>query len=295
MSKLTLGPLLFHWSAEERRDFYFRMADEAAFDCVYLGEAVCSKREPFFEPYLQSVADRLRAAGKEVIYSTLSLVTTEREITTIKERCAAGFLVEANDVSCVHVLEGQPFVVGPFVNVFNEGTLDYLIRVGAKRLAMNVELSAASVKILAKHKKALEKEVLVFGRQPLAVSMRCYHARLNGLNKDSCQFVCGLDADGLAVDTLEGQPLLTINGTQTMSHGYAVLLKQLKDFQKMAVTHFRISPQATDMAQVARIYRETLDGKRDPEEATTQLRALTGDVPFVNGYIHGQAGLEWVA
>ena len=49
------------------------------------------------------------------------------------------------------------------------------------------------------------------------------------------------------------------------------------------------------MAQVARLYRETLDGQRDPEEATTQLRALTGDVPFVNGYIHGQAGLEWVA
>ena len=48
---LTLGPLLFHWPAHKRRDFYLRIADEAPIDTVYLGEVVCSKREPFFEPY----------------------------------------------------------------------------------------------------------------------------------------------------------------------------------------------------------------------------------------------------
>ena len=68
-SRLTLGPLFFHWSAEKRRDFYFRIADEAPIDCVYLGEVVCAKRESFFEDFLPVVADRLQAAGKEVVMS----------------------------------------------------------------------------------------------------------------------------------------------------------------------------------------------------------------------------------
>ena len=29
MTKLTLGPIAYHWSAETRRDFYARIADEA--------------------------------------------------------------------------------------------------------------------------------------------------------------------------------------------------------------------------------------------------------------------------
>jgi len=34
--ELTLGPIPFHWSAEARRDFYARIADEAPVDTVYL-------------------------------------------------------------------------------------------------------------------------------------------------------------------------------------------------------------------------------------------------------------------
>jgi collagenase-like PrtC family protease len=295
MSKLTLGPLLFHWPADARRDFYFRVADEADIDCVYFGEVVCSKREPSFADDFDSVVDRLLAGGKEVVMSTLALMTTNREINALQGRCDAGFMVEANDVSCIHVLEGKPYVVGPFVNVFNEGALAYLLETGAKRLVMSMELPASSMRILAGHDPSLETEALVFGRQPLAVSMRCYHARANGLTKDSCQFVCSLDEDGLSVETLEGQPLLTVNGTQPMSHGYAVLLRQLKDLQQMGVTHFRLSPQAADMVRVARIYRDTLTEKLAPDEATAQLRELIPSIPFVNGYFEGKAGLNWVA
>ncbi|MDG2404096.1 MAG: U32 family peptidase, partial [Paracoccaceae bacterium] len=43
MPKLTLGPIAYHWSAEARRDFYARIADEAPVDEVYLGEVICSK------------------------------------------------------------------------------------------------------------------------------------------------------------------------------------------------------------------------------------------------------------
>nr|MDA8251874.1 U32 family peptidase [Rhodospirillales bacterium] len=74
MIGLTLGPLLFHWPRARRRDFYFRIADEAPVDCVHLGEVVCSKREPFAAPDIPEIAGRLQAAGKQVVLSTLALV-----------------------------------------------------------------------------------------------------------------------------------------------------------------------------------------------------------------------------
>ncbi len=292
--RLTLGPLFFHWPAEKRRDFYFRIADEAAVDCVYLGEVVCSKREPFFEDFLPVVLDRLKAAGKEVVLSTLALITSAREIDAVKASIESGFLIEANDVACLQALQGRPHVIGPFINVFNEGTRDFLIRNNAKRIVLPVEMPAGAIGVIAGGAKAVETEVMVFGRQPLSVAMRCYHARAYGLNKDSCQFVCGLDADGLSADTIDGQPILTVNGTQTMSHGYVVLLDKLERLQKMGVSHFRLSPQDIDMVRVARLYRDVLEKKCAPDDASVGLKALTASVPFVNGFIYGQEGLAWI-
>jgi collagenase-like PrtC family protease len=292
-SRLTLGPLFFNWPADKRRDFYFRIADEADVDCVYLGEVVCSKRESFFEDFLPRVTERLQKAGKEVVLSTLALVTSEREMKEIKARVGQGFLIEANDVACLQALNGKPHVIGPFINVFNESTRDFLIRNKAKRIVLPVEIPASSVKIVAQKRKA-EMEVMVFGRQPLSVAMRCYHARAHGLNKDSCQFVCGQNPDGLPVDTTDGQPILTVNGTQTLSHGYGVLLGELGALQKMGVTHFRLSPQDVDMVGVAKIYRAVLDKKFAAKEALAKLRKLTRDVPFMNGFYYGREGLAWI-
>ncbi len=102
------------------------------------------------------------------------------------------------------MLAGAPHVAGPFINVFNEATLDFLVRGGAVRVNMPVELSAAAIATLARH-NPVETEALVFGRQPLSISMRCYHARAYGLTKDACQFVCELDPDGLDADQLDGK------------------------------------------------------------------------------------------
>lgn len=44
--ELTLGPVLFNWTPEVWRDFYFRVANEAPVTIVYLGEVICSKRAP---------------------------------------------------------------------------------------------------------------------------------------------------------------------------------------------------------------------------------------------------------
>jgi O2-independent ubiquinone biosynthesis protein UbiV len=291
--KLTLGPLLFHWSPEKRRDFYFRIADEAAVDCVYLGEVVCSKREPFFAPHSQEVVHRLVAAGKQVVRSTLALMTLDREVAEARALAESGALVEANDVACLQAIAGRPHVIGPYINVFNEGTQDVVIRDGALRVVLPVEANATTVRTLAA-RSTVETELLVFGRQPLSVAMRCYHARSHELTKDSCQFVCGRDPDGLAADTLDGTSLLTINGTQTLSNGYLVLLQDLAALRRMGVTHFRLSPQDVDMVAVARTYRAVLDRSVSVEEAANDLRGLTGEVPWQNGFLHGREGLAWV-
>lgn len=294
MSSLTLGPLLFHWPAPRRRDFYARVADEAPIDCVYLGEVVCSKREPWFAKDLPEIAGRLHRAGKQVVFSTPALITTDREAAAVRARCEAGDLIEVNDLACLRLLNGHRFISGPLINVFNEGALAVLLRLGAVRVSMPVELSAAAIATLAKHNSAGETEVFAFGRQPLAISQRCYHARAHDLHKDACQFVCGEDPDGLPVAQLDGRPLWTVNGTQTLSHGHVVLLDMLAELAAAGVSHFRLSPHAIDMVAVATLFRAVLDGALAPEEGLARLRALTAPVPFINGYLHGQAGMNWL-
>ncbi|MDD3371575.1 MAG: U32 family peptidase [Alphaproteobacteria bacterium] len=290
---MTLGPLFFNWSAEKRRDFYFRIADEADVDTVYLGEVVCSKREAFFEEHLPAVVERLKKAGKKIVLSTLALVTSDREMTAIEQRVGQGFLIEANDVACLKALDGKPHVVGPFINVFSESARDFMIRNKASRIVLPVELSGSSIEILAGGSKA-ETEVLVFGRTPLSVAMRCYHARAYGLNKDGCRIVCGKDPDGLAADTLDGEAVLTVNGSQTLSRGYGVLLNELHALLEMGVSHFRLSPQDVDMVKVTEIYRSVLDKKTEAREALAKLKKITGAVPYENGFYYGKEGLSWI-
>ena len=129
-------------------------------------------------------------------------------------------MIEANDVATIRRSPARRMSPARSSTYFNEATLDFLVRGGALRVNMPVELSAAAIATLARH-NPVETEALVFGRQGLSLSMRCYHARAYGLTKDACQFVCELDPDGLDADQLDGKPLLVVNGTQTMSHGYA--------------------------------------------------------------------------
>lgn len=298
--KLNLGPVLFNWPPEEKRDFYFKVADEAPVDAVCVGEVVCSKRSPFFDPYLPEVVERLQSAGKEVVHSTLALIMTAREMDAL--RALAGetdFFVEANDVSCAALLAGRPHAIGPFVNVYNEGTLSYLVRKGAVRVSLPGELSGRSLAALAKADGGAELEVQVFGRLPLAISARCYHARSHNLHKDGCEYVCAEDADGLALETLDNEPFLALNGTQTMSHSFCNLVRELGELRDMGIACFRLSPHTTDMVAVAEVFRDVLDGREEGEAAAARLAELVAGrvdgAPFSNGYYHGGKGVELVS
>ncbi|MBT3701028.1 MAG: U32 family peptidase [Alphaproteobacteria bacterium] len=289
-ANLTLGPILYNWSPEQKRDFYFRMADEAPVDVVYVGEVVCSKREILWAPVLPDIIARLQAAGKEVVFSTLALIMSERESAAIREIInTPDLLIEANDFATADLLKGQPHIIGPNVNVYNEGTLGYLADNGANRVCLPVELPGDSVRQLA-GMQICDTEIQAWGRMPLAISARCYHARSHGLHKDGCQYVCDLDPDGLDVMTVDRQPFLTVNGTQTLSSTCLNLLPELDRLADSGVSHFRLSPQTTDMVEVSTVFRNVLDGTCDPAEGDLKLAAMNTGFVASNGFIHGDEG-----
>lgn len=294
-AKLTLGPLLFNWPAERMRDFYFRIAEEAPVDTVCIGEVVCSKRAPFHAPYLPAVVARLEAAGKEVVHAALALVMSERERRDLADLAAAEDLfVEANDLAAVALLDGRDHAIGPYVNVYNEGTLAFLARRGARRVSLPFELPARALAALAdaaaKMESRPELEVQVFGRTPLAISARCTHARAQGLHRNNCQYVCAADRDGMALETLDGRPFLAVNGTQTLSFGVGNLVGELAALRAMGIGRFRLSPQDLDMVAVAEAFRAVLDGRLAPDAALERLAGLASFAPFINGFYHGAEG-----
>lgn len=296
--QLTLGPVLYNWQPDDWRDFHFRIADEAEVDTVVLGETVCSKRAPFFAEHLPAVAERLSAAGKRVLLGSAILISLPRERRQAAELAESGaFMVEANDLTCLRYLQGKPHAVGPFVNVYNEATAAWLAERGARRLSLPPELPMASIRTIAGTLPAVTVEVFAFGRVPLAISARCYHARLHGLAKDNCRFVCENDPDGLPVRTLDGDGFLAVNGVQTLSHTCADLLGEAVALAGAGagVAALRLSPQRCDMVAVARVFRDVLDGRCDAAEGHRALARLYPDVPFANGFVHGTAGAGMVA
>jgi collagenase-like PrtC family protease len=293
--KLTIGPVPYLWDGAKWRDFYFRLAESEQVDAVTLGEVVCSKRDHFTRPYLDAVVERLTASGKAVALASLALVTLEREAIATRKLAKSALPVEANDLSALRLLSGRPHLVGPFVNVYNGATARLLARQGATRICLGAELPSASIAAITAGAPELAYEIIAFGRLPLAISARCAHARAKGHSKDNCQFVCGEDPDGLDVDTLDGQAFLTINGVQTMSRHCQALLGDLPMLAGAGITHLRLSPQDCDMVAVAALYAAVRDGAMAVDEALVKLREIYPGAAFANGFLHGTAGMDWVA
>lgn len=291
---LTLGPLLFNWPADRWSDFYAAIADEAPVDRVHLGEVVCSKRLPFYIDRIPQAIERLRRAGKTVVLSSLALVTLKRERDMCADLVDSGDLeIEVNDLTMLaHLPPKRAFTVGPLVNVYNEGALAFLAERGATHVCLPPELPLASVAELARAGAArgVVTEVWAFGRVPLAISGRCYHARVHGLAKDNCQFVCGEDLDGLKVTTLDGEDFLAVNGVQTLSFTYGNMVTDIARLREAGVMSLRLSPHDGDMIEVARIFRQVLDGRREADEAADALSRLFPEAVFSNGFLAGGEG-----
>ncbi len=105
--------------------------------------------------------------------------------------------------------------------------------------------------------------------------------------------MCDADPDGLAVETLDGQPFLAVNGLQTVSESWANLAGDLDRLDGAGVGALRLSPHTGDMVEVARLFREAADERIGPDEAIAGLAALAPDWRFSNGFLIGRSGAEW--
>ncbi len=295
-SQLTLGPVLYNWPAEKWRDFYFEVADEAPVETVFIGEAICSKRAPLFDSYLEEVVTRLESAGKKLVFSTLAQVTSNIDRRLMKRVATSeGLLIEANDTSALWHLDGRPHTIGPYINVYNEDALEFFAKNGAQSICLSPEMPANGIRELNKlaEEKNVELEVQIFGRIPLALSARCYHARAHDKTKDSCQFICDRDMDGMVLDTLEGKSFLTVNGIQTQSYTCLNLVNELQELEDAGINRFRISPQSTGTVAASKVFHALLDSVITVSEADIMLQDCGIGVPFSNGFFHQQAGYKW--
>ncbi len=293
--ELSIGPNFFNWSNDKLVDFYARIADEAPVERVYIGEVICGKRMPFNDKVWPEIYERLANAGKAVVFSTIALPVTVRDRKSINALSADAELVEANDIAGVHKRSGQPFVGGPFLNIYNEHTAKVMMNLGMETFCPPVELPMTSVEAIAQALPDLTIELFAFGRLPLAVSGRCYHARAHKLHKDSCQFICDRDPDGMDVTTLDDQKFLAANGIQTLSHSVQAITLNRDELLTKGIDRLRLSPQDIDMIAIAETYRDLVDGKIESTEAEARLQAQKLPGALANGYVTGKPGHVWQA
>ena len=290
--KLALGPVLYYWARETLLDFYEQMAD-TSLDIIYLGEVVCSKRKSLRTDDWLALAERLAATGKQVVLSSMTLLEAESELKSLRNICTNGhFMVEANDMAAVQLLEGAAFVTGPSVNIYNTRTLSFLATLGLKRWVLPVELSRDTLAdFQADLPEGIETEVFVYGRLPLAYSARCFTARAHNLPKDDCQYRCIDYPDGLTLSSQDDKPFLTLNGIQTQSAQHYNLLPVLTDMQAMGVDVLRISPQSRHTNKVIEIFQR---GLQEPDSVTDGMARLQRLMPIgaCDGYWHDGKGVE---
>ena len=290
--RLSLGPILYLWPREQVFDFYAEML-ETPVDVVYLGETICSKRRQLKPEDYWELAERVTAAGKQAVISTLALIESDGELKTLKRICAdERFMIEAGDLAALDFLEGRPFVAGHSINLYNHRTLAFLAERGLKRWVMPVELGrATATELLQRRPEGVECELFAFGRLPLAYSARCFTAYNRGLGKDNCEFCCGDYPDGVLVTTQEGQEFLSLNGIQTQSASTHNLLPAIDEVRALGVDLLRISPQSRHTADVIRTFADCLTGDLDPTEGTARLSSWAPS-GLCDGYWTGESGYK---
>ncbi len=291
--ELTLGPVLFDWKRKDLLKFY----DDVALmpiDTVYLGEVVCSRKRGLTIDDIKGVAETLKASGKKVYLSTLAIVSTEEELSYIRELAELGFPLCANDISAVSIAldKGLECAAGPHITTYNTDDIAFLKRMGVTRVTFPVELPAESIKYNAENTDIFT-EVFAFGKVPLAFSWRCYTSRAYGLTSSNCEFDCRRYPDGMEISSIDDEPIFTINGKSILSNKIYSLIEYIDELLDMKVGALRLSPQSIGTGRVVSIFSERLSGAIDRNEAQEKVREITGDT-LCNGWFRGMAGKDYL-
>lgn len=292
--RLSLAPLPFFWDAALVANFYAEIA-HTAIDIVYLGETVCYKRRGLRLIDWIAIGEMLAGHGKEVVLSSLVLVDGEAELKATKRLCANGrFGIEANDMSAVSLCQGQPFVAGATLNIYNEDALGILAEAGATRFVAPLELSGTALgQLRAAGPPGMMCEVLAFGRPALAYSTRCFSARHADRGKDGCEWVCEQQPEGILVRTQEDASFLTLNGLQVHTAQSVNYLGEIESLGLAQVDILRIMPELRDTPVIIDAFRGVLDQRYTKPEGIAKL------APFMqglggNGYWRGAAGHAYI-
>lgn len=298
MKNITIGPILFCWKANEILDFYYKISDREEISSVYLGEIICETRKNFLGKNLDKILQRLTDSKKEIIFSTPILVNDEESRTLLGETVArAGdeFALEINDLSALALLTEKPrknkLIAGPFLNIYSEDTLKFFQEKNFNRVCLPFELPKKSIFALAE-KNLMEIEIMIFGRVPLAISARCFHAKLHNLPRDECKLVCLNDPNGLSVQSLDGQGFLAINGTQTLSHSYNNLIKNIPEMSRQGVKYFRISPH--NSVNLDQLFDAVKNFSAQGFAGELAGNFASEDIKFSNGFYFETDGCELV-
>jgi len=285
--RLAVGPLPYLWPREQVFEFYRRLEARDAL-VVYLGETVCSKRRELGRDDWLAIGRRLRAAGHEVIVSTLSLIEAASELGACRRWVENGeFSVEANDMSAVQFLgeRNLQFVAGPGINLYNHVAVDLMRRSGMFRMVPPVEFGRARIESLVRALESAgmpvpEIEVHGWGRLPLAWSARCFTARALGRGKDQCGFACIEHPSGQPVRTREDEDFLNLNGIQVQSAAIHDLAPRLAELAATGAGLVRLYPDAEGFEAVLDRFEQARAG--------TPVPAVPGSI---DGYWHGAPGI----
>ncbi len=291
--KITLGPIPFLWEKERILSFY-KEVSATSVSTVYLGEVVCSKRSVLGRDTIEALARMLSDAGKEVVVSTLGLITHRDELNFIESLCSLPLNIEVNNIGVLNLCPDKSRVIGgPHLSIYNAPAAKFLAGLGIRRIVFMPELSQQAIESLSLSVPSVEKEIIAFGNLPLAFSWRCYTARALNLSKTNCAIVCKKYPSGMPLDTMEGMPLFNINGTQLMSEKKVCMIEQINTLRSFGIGHLRIIPQEHHTSDIVELFNKVITGDLFVPTAFEALKRFA-PAGVSNGWFYGRAGWEYV-
>lgn len=230
--RTSLGPVPLSLGRHRLLKFY-KDAVKNKFDDIYIGETSCPERGKRLKDLLLDIAYLIKDNGKNLFISSYALVTKMSQINDIEDLLQLADGLEVNNLAFLELDFDKTLIAGPYLNIYNWQSANYLARLGFKRVVLPQELILESIIDVTKNSK-LKTEVIFYGRRALGVSRRCYYLRALDLADYACNMNCIEYPDGISLDTL-----FRINGKEILSEKIHSLKEELPLLENSGVAVLR--------------------------------------------------------